>query len=99
MAGRNMLMEQAPMHQQPSLGGRGAPGPNDPATAVMEGARSLGYQGNDLEEAMQMLWQAEPTDGVGEMIDAASQATGARPPWAGQQEQQPQQQPQMRRGY
>lgn len=84
-----MTMPQQPMGGMPGPGG----GMGQAADMVMQGAREMGYQGDDLEEAMRMLWNQSPTDGVGEMIDAAAQQTGTRPPWADQTPMPQQQMP------
>jgi hypothetical protein len=101
MAGRNALtqprsmqMAAAPMEQEPP---QQMPVPQGYSPEMlMQEAKRVGYQGDNPEEAAAVLWQASPTDDVGEMIEAVSQATGMRPPW---QQQQPPAGGMMRRGY
>ena len=53
-------------------------------STMMDAARQMGYQGEDPQEAAVMLWEASPTDQIGELIDQVSRETGIMPPW-GQQ--------------
>jgi hypothetical protein len=59
---------------------------NTEADDVMEGrfGRMLeesGYQGTDLEEAMRLIWDRNPTDMTGEVLDYVARTMGKRPPW------------------
>ncbi|MBX9587913.1 MAG: hypothetical protein K2X43_01320 [Hyphomonadaceae bacterium] len=71
MAGRanNALMEPRAAQQMPPE-----------ADMIMQLARQAGYQGNDLQEASEIAWEASPTDGVGEAITALARTGAIQPP-------------------
>jgi hypothetical protein len=53
----------------------------DPLSSLQQLAQKSGYTGNNIQEAMGVVWRSSPTDDVAAMIEAIASQTGLPPPW------------------